>query len=259
MSKINPTVPVKTALYPELQKGGAPVMDKAWHDFFNALGRGITRLDEHDAELAILLARPRTKLPTITQDTHAHRLTRPPVTDLSLFYETDRTVWYLAVGGTWIYYTGVMSGLLTNIPTDLDNTHDTGFQYHATDYGHTWFWQSSTYNFGPGESSGQIVAVTATSAPAGGVWHACDGSTVSISKATGATAAALIQSVTLPDLTGNVMIMGGTLGRTAAAAYLSQNVPQGTGSNISVPQVLAPNETNGGMPLRIGVTFYVRQ
>jgi hypothetical protein len=52
-------------------------------------------------------------------------------TDGTIFYETDRTTYYIARSGSWRYYFGVMEGDTASRPSDL-GTSDEGFRYGNT-------------------------------------------------------------------------------------------------------------------------------
>ena len=70
------------------------------------------------------------------EDTHANRLANSSPANFpsgSVFYETDRKVTYIIVGGVWVYLTGKMATSQSGLPTDL-GANDTGFLAGVSDY-----------------------------------------------------------------------------------------------------------------------------
>jgi len=117
------------------------------------------------------------QVPTLTQDTHANRLNfaASKVVAGSIFYETDRSVYYIAVGGQWIYGGGMSPVFQVTIPSDL-TASDAGFLADVQDYGHLLRWDGKMWGWGPGDAqSGYSVAFV--NAPKDPLWHLCDGST----------------------------------------------------------------------------------
>jgi hypothetical protein len=53
---------------------------------------------------------------TLYVGTHAARLLQVPTPDGTLWYETDRTVFYVAKGNAWLYVTGVMQAASGDVP-----------------------------------------------------------------------------------------------------------------------------------------------
>lgn len=75
----------------------------------------------------------------VIQDTHANRnILYPAANEVigSFYFETDRKVEYVArlvsSAHAWVYFAGVMSGLIAARPADL-GTNDAGFLYTSTD------------------------------------------------------------------------------------------------------------------------------
>jgi hypothetical protein len=115
-------------------------------------------------------------IPAFISGAHSVRLTSAATSYPagSIFYESDRKVFYIALGGVWIYLSGVMSGSQPALPTDL-GANDYGFLFYVTDFVHGLMWNGTGWVWAPGEAgSGFIVAFI--SAPAGFGWQACDGS-----------------------------------------------------------------------------------
>jgi hypothetical protein len=86
--------------------------------------------------------------PPAIADTHANRLAHPPAAAGALYFESDRTVLYVAVGVSpiWTYAAGVMSGLASARPGDLA-VPDTGFEFFATDRGILSRWDGSKWTY----------------------------------------------------------------------------------------------------------------
>lgn len=114
--------------------------------------------------------------------------------DGSLFYVSDRDVYYIARAGVWKYFYGTMRAALASIPAGL-GADDTGFLFYSTNYVRTWRWTGSAWDYAPGERLHKEIAWYPGTLPNG--WALCDGSAVTVSTAAGATA-----SFTTPDLTG---------------------------------------------------------
>lgn len=118
--------------------------------------------------------------------THAQRLANYPASnysDGSLFYETDRQVFYVDVQSVWTYASGIMQEVQAKLPSDL-SPPDTGFLFGVTDYAHLLTWTGLGWNWGPGEAgSGMIQPFF--SLPSGSGWHICDGSQVNMLQSNG--------------------------------------------------------------------------
>src|SRR5882724_486787 len=72
---------------------------------------------------------------------HATRTQLNPqnVSTGTIFYETDRTTFYISNGASWLYLAGVFSGVLAALPGDL-GANDVGFLANVTDYNHLLQW-----------------------------------------------------------------------------------------------------------------------
>lgn len=120
-----------------------------------------------------------TRTPTLISSSHATRssIQANQYADGSDFYETDRTVFYKAIGGSWIWQSGIYQVTQANIPTDL-GANDNGFLLYVTDYAHLLQWNGNSWRWAPGDNgSGYIVAFVSAPSPADG-WALCDGSNV---------------------------------------------------------------------------------
>ena len=117
------------------------------------------------------------KTQQLIRGTHATRLQIFPTqyADGSEFYETDRGVWYSAVGNAWIYKTGIMRQSILAIPLDL-GPNDAGFLFYVNEYAHTLMWMGTGWIWGAGDpGSDYIVPFVSAPVPVTG-WHVCDGS-----------------------------------------------------------------------------------
>lgn len=141
----------------------------------------------------------RENAPQFFFNTHATRLQLNPqnVSKGTLFYETDRTVYYMSNGGSWIYITGVFSTVLSGLPSDLA-TSDAGFLVNVTSYNHLLQWNGTSWQWGPGEAGGGFTVpfVTAPNPTMG--WHAADGTNVNQLQPNGG-----IVAVTVPNVAGS--------------------------------------------------------
>jgi hypothetical protein len=80
---------------------------------------------------------------------HAARPNATGLPEGTLYYETDRTAFYIIqnFGGskTWTYASGMMTGIRTAAPTDLA-AGDVGFLYNVDDYIHLVRWSGVAWN-----------------------------------------------------------------------------------------------------------------
>lgn len=119
-----------------------------------------------------------TKFPTVPaffSATHSTRLTTSAAAyaNGSLFYETDRNAWYVAIAGTWTWMAGLYSATQLQLPADL-GANDAGFEMNVTDYAHRLSWNGTTWDWAAGDAGSGYVAAFVVDPGAG--WHACDGS-----------------------------------------------------------------------------------
>lgn len=117
------------------------------------------------------------KTQQLVRGTHAVRtqIFASQYADGSEFYETDRGVWYSAVGNNWIYKSGVMRQSILAKPTDL-TPNDAGFLFYVNEYAHVLMWTVNGWVWGPGDpGSDYVAAFVSGPSPATG-WQACDGS-----------------------------------------------------------------------------------
>ncbi len=173
----------------------------------------------------------------------------------------------------------VIRDVLANIPAGF-NAGDDGRTFEATDYRHTWRWDGPAlrWRFAAGDGSGQVViAKPDGTAPDGGLWALCDGSVVGISRDDGT-----ITNFTTQNLTGGVFIKGDVIAAqqvataptwqagaaTDADGGSGQAVQSGSGVTVAAhphahtltaAKLNPPSEANGGLPLRVGVAFWIRR
>ena len=117
--------------------------------------------------------------------------------DGALYVESDRGVIYSNQNGTWRYVAGTMHAPLASKPADLE-APDTGFLFYGEDYGHTWRWTGTAWEYAPGDRKSGELAWFAESPGIG--WALCNGSVTTRTLSTAATAA-----FTTPDLIGRYM------------------------------------------------------
>ena len=125
--------------------------------------------------------------------THASRPAASSYPNGTLYWETDRTVLYMALTGRWVYVAGMMSATQATLPVDL-GSGDAGFLVNVTDYAHQLQWNGAAWGWAPGDSGSGYIGLFEVDPGTG--WHLYDGSAVNYLLGTGALA-----SVTLPDLT----------------------------------------------------------
>ena len=143
-----------------------------------------------------------TSLGQIINDTAAN-MVNYPASSYALgvqYFQTDTLITYMNqdVGGTktWLYFNGTQSDVLANIPGTL-GLNDTGYLFNGTDYQHVWRWDGTAWHFNVG-GSGTTTITQNGLPPFGGVWHACDGTTVNVSQDDGTVLGVL--TVNVPNL-----------------------------------------------------------
>lgn len=97
------------------------------------------------------------------RDTHAARAGYAAASYASgtLYYETDRTVFYESNGANWIYATGRYVDVIANRPADL-GANDTGFQFFATDTAEYFRWTGAAWVDGDLQISGDYIWLSGT-------------------------------------------------------------------------------------------------
>jgi hypothetical protein len=139
------------------------------------------------------------KIQTLTANTHATRgnLAGSSVVPGSIFYETDRTLYYVAQGGAWRYLAGVFQVPQTGLPTDL-GPNDAGVLVNVTDFSHWLEWNGTGWQWGPGDSQSGFSVPFVVDPPDNG-WQACDGSSGIPQLASDGT----LNFVTVPNVAGS--------------------------------------------------------
>jgi hypothetical protein len=173
-----------------------------------------------------------------TEGTHALRLTTAATPDGAAFFENERRVWYVAVGGAWIYAAGIMPASQATLPADLGGA-DYGFLVSVGDYGHLLQWNGSGWVWGPGdEGSGKMVLFEID--PTGVGWHLYDGSTVNYLQSNGA-----LGEITLPNLQIGVSFLAAGPVNSAPRPAVAPSIVQPT---IAVAEtgITNPATTGGG-------------
>lgn len=204
--------------------------------------------NELDALVTLALARAPQRNPSLSslviEDTHANRLLNFPATSYpigTLFWETDRTVWYLValVGGVnvWIWTGGMFSVAQSALPTDL-GMNDASFRAYVSDYAHVLMWTGSAWMWAPEDDrragEGPILREVDPSPSTG--WHLYDGSTVNYLLATGS-----LGSITLPDLTS---VAANAAYPKAGSPNSGPNAAVATGANLAYQSVQGGSGTN---------------
>lgn len=180
---------------------------------------------------------------SILNDTHTNRPSPSGLTGGTLFFEADRNVVYLTIGGVWVYGWGEMAGDFGDEPTDLGAT-DAGFLFHVVDYAHRLRWTGSAWVFTDGGNGFfQDFAV----APGVG-WELCDGSATD-RLVVGASLS--VAAITPPNLagspayrksgaayTGSILgasgATGGGSGETGGMVGIADSVGVAAGGDVSL-------------------------
>lgn len=95
--------------------------------------------------------------------------------DGSIFYESDRSVFYVAIAGVWVYESGVCRVAQADLPTDLGTAGDVGFLAYVTDYAHLLRWNGTGWEWAPGELGSDYVSAFVTGPDDTTGWLACNG------------------------------------------------------------------------------------
>lgn len=186
---------------------GAGYFVRDWQLWLQDVAGLAARIDDAETRLAFVAGTPLGAVaPVYLTDTHANRVANYPPGNYpagSLFFESDRTLWFWNTGAAWKFVSGTYAAALAALPGGL-GTDDTNLLFRATDYLHTWRWSGAAWGFDGGDASGYLVAVpVAATPPMGGLWQLCDGSSVLVAQP-GATTAL----VTTPNLTTAPFLRG---------------------------------------------------
>ncbi len=213
-----------------------------------------------------------------------------------LFWETDRKALYIStlVAGvpTWVVVaSGILYDLLANIPAGL-TTADAGFLFGASDYKHLFRWGGAAWDFAPGDPGSEYMV---GGTPNGALWAPCDGGTYGFAqpggtvtnKATpnltgdvflmGSAAISAQQAETRASweagaktddevahthsvhVVGNNSYAAGALGAVADQTVLTGAPSTPNGHGLSDANAVLKKPSGGGLPLRIGLTWFARR
>lgn len=188
----------------------------------------------------------------------------------SLFIANDHNyVGWLSTGAVWKYAFGANALTQAGIAavTALLGTDDAGYLIDVTDYLHQLKWSGTALAFAPGDPGSGFVSEGKPdgSAPNGGLWGLCDGSSYNVLNSAGT-----LTNTTTVDRTAatfSIGVVAASVGLRAAMdppASTEVMVEGNYDANMSpankgVVYEYTPNETNGGLPARVGVTYYIRR
>lgn len=187
-----------------------------------------------DSFTAASLARSQ---PKILYDTHANRVANYPAAAFppaSLFYETDRTVWYqvqiVSSVNAWVYVGGTsratqsqLVALAASLAADSASYHQ-AFPVYVTDYAHQLQWIGAAWAWGPNEDGSGDMRLFEID-PTGTGWHLYDGSTVDYLKSDGT-----LGSVTLPNLASSAAFTVAGSPNSGPNAAVNTTLTTGSGS-----------------------------
>lgn len=189
----------------------------------------------------------------IFQGTHAVRLSTFSGANIpsvgSIFYETDRTVYYAVfnVSGVLVWQCipgGYMKGTLSpdQKPSDLGG-NDVRFEFFSTDFSKFYRWTGSAWERRGDQDPAGMIGVFRVG-PAAGIpgWQLCDGSTVDASRDDGT-----INSITVPDYSTSPYLKISTVaveGPTAASGITADTVAVNQDESAHTHDVNPPNTTS---------------
>ena len=152
---------------------------------------------------------------------------------------------------------------LAGLPTGL-GTADAGRQYYNTYFGRMWVWTGTVWHYADGGPGAGAQGATSSSAPSGGLWQACDGSSVACAL-DNATIGTLTASDTRASGGDNPLIQGGTGGGQvakaaptwdAAAKTETENAHTHTVSQTGITTVAGATQVDTGSPTGAGSAHY---
>jgi len=114
-----------------------------------------------------------------------------------MFFEKDRSVFYIASPSAWVYFSGTAQANLDSIPQDL-GASDTGFLFNVLDLAHTLQWDGVMWQWAARDTgNGFTKSFVSSPNPLTG-WHAADGASgVNVLQSNGG-----IVPVTVPNVAG---------------------------------------------------------
>lgn len=160
----------------------------------------------------------RQQVPWVISDTRPNRANYPASNypDGTIYIETDSTLYYYALTGSWLYLGGTYRRLQSQLAALAAGltADDRNLLAGVTDFNHVLRWTGSAWGFAPGDSGSAYLTLFEVDPGTG--WHLYDGATVDYLLSDGTTASAV-----LPNLAGTAAFLeaGGTnSGPTAAVA-----------------------------------------
>ena len=203
----------------------------------------------------------------LLEDTHANRAnyTAARYKPGTLFYETDRQLYYVASGNTFRYIAGTMRDTFANRPTSL-GTDDTGLLFFcttgtsSTEYYHLFRWSGTAWEAAPGERLGGYVQHYVI-APIEKGWQLCNGTatkylsisagalaevnftpqdeTAGIYRKSAAAYGAAVNPAVAPGITGTLgdagsgSAVGVTVSGVTSGPSATTNVQSGAGTTVA--------------------------
>jgi hypothetical protein len=181
-------------------------------------------------------------------------------------------------------------------PADL-GVPDADFRIRALDFDHRYRWTGATWEFAPGDPGSKWIAMAMSAAPTAGVWALCDGSVSSAALANGSVAAVTTPNIsagtfiksgtyagtadpatsptwdtavntdtkTDSGTTGNVVpgtpvvVQSGSGQDTYGNDHVHNFTTAGHYHSVASTALKPPNETNGGLPKNMALSFYMRR
>ncbi len=262
-------------------------------------GASTARLDDLEKLIWLLTGDSGRPALAIICDTHANRALYPAAAYPSgaIYKETDRKAVYITGppvnAGVWVYAAGAMpstSATLADLPGDL-GANDAGFEFRSSYFFRKWTWNGAAWHYSDGGAGAGSQVSTSSSAtpPSGGLWQACDGSTVACAL-DNATLGNLTASDTRVVAGDNPMIQGGVGGAPAnpakptlsADATVTVGTDTDAGTDVApagatlvalhghlhlaalkqadfTTAITTPTEANGGLPLRVSMAWWMRR
>jgi hypothetical protein len=158
-----------------------------------------------------------------------------------------------------------------------------GTLYRNTFFQRVWYYDGAAWHYNDGGVGAGAQVSTSGPAPSGGLWQACDGSTVSCAldncttaNLTASNTAAVggnnpmieggaggaQQATTVPTYTGGASVTSGTDSGAGTVVQAGAGTTVATHTHthgVTVPAINAPSEANGGLPLRVSCAWWMRR
>lgn len=214
---------------------------------------------------------PLRQVPTLIEDTHAHRTTYPAASYPDwLYFETDTLVLYVSVAGFWQYAAGSYSRTQAQLAAYAATlgVPDAGTLAWVSDYAHMLKWTGAAWTRGPGDPEHSDTFWAFGAAPSDTGWHACDGTvgvhflkydgtlgTRTLPNTAGGSAYMLLGAAYSATITAaTVPIFAGALDTTSA---VSAGTPAGTVSQPTFTGNTLANHHHDAPVAVVGTTGYV--